>query len=150
MSDPWQYRCPEGHASIIVGDDGFWCSACEATYRGDPFDARETSFPTDEGVAVPRPLPDDLLGDVVRVCTGATRTWTTSKELAERRADGSSASSLSNVLRGLDNAGFVQRQDASLRTLWRPTPDGIDHVAARWKAEIEATAPDAPETDANA
>jgi len=40
--NPWQHRCPEGHASVSAarGDGGRWCEACGRRYDDD--DIRDT------------------------------------------------------------------------------------------------------------
>lgn len=36
LGGPWQYRCPEGHASIEVWSSTAYCRACEETFpKGD-------------------------------------------------------------------------------------------------------------------
>jgi len=47
-SDPWRYRCPEGHTSIrdrVSG--GYYCDTCGTSYRGDPVDMRDGDTPDD-------------------------------------------------------------------------------------------------------
>jgi len=33
--EPWRFRCPEGHASVQLGTEYFWCDACGTSYPKD-------------------------------------------------------------------------------------------------------------------
>jgi len=65
MSDPWRYRCPEGHTSIVRrAHGGYRCQSCDAEYDADPVDAKSGRGDSDAEPVTPIPT-----------MTAASRLW---------------------------------------------------------------------------
>lgn len=122
MNDPWRLRCPKGHSGIKTHENNYWCSSCEETYRGEPYDAKETEFPIDEE---PRPkhIHDDILEELVRECEDPTTNWRRSRDLS---VDGPRR--VGRILSGLEDDGLVERLGSSWPYHWRPTEAGREQV----------------------
>jgi len=118
-SNPWRYRCPDGHAAITPRGDGYYCQSCGARYRTGPFDAARAEFP----VTVDRQAgvdDDDLLDQLVAE-TGEVR-----DSLRLRELDGGTTAERREALYRLIRQGYVKRIETanSSADRYRPTDAG--------------------------
>jgi len=120
-TEPYRYRCPEGHSSISVYSEGYRCTACEDYYRGDPYDVQDTEFPVDDAPADPITAAS-VLRSIYRQ-TKDTDTTVKAGDIDDRtRAVGTK-------LHELYKHGLVERWGASSPYRWHLTDAG--HRKAR-------------------
>jgi len=48
MRDPWRLRCPQGHTSLRIRSDWYYCESCDEFYQGSPHDAKHDDLPVNE------------------------------------------------------------------------------------------------------
>ena len=126
MRDPWRQRCPKGHTSIklLPETDSYRCGACQESYEGEPYDAKEHEFPIDEDPR-PKDIHDDVLAALVRKCSDPTTTWVRARDLTEE-----DARRVGRILSQLEADGLVERgrENSSRAQLWRPTEAAREQV----------------------
>lgn len=139
MRDPWVLRCPKGHSAVEIYSESFRCTACGATYNGEPFDVRETSFPVD-GVSPCTPSKSEVLEWLVETTDQPTRSWVRARE-----ADAWRSRSTGRILAELRVDGLVEKRGNGNRGHeWRPTILGkqkADHQAEARQVDTRAQTP---------
>ena len=138
MSNPWRYRCPEGHTSITRHDHGYRCRSCERRYSGDPVD-----MTTDRDVDEQSPEPLETVGplEVTYMLwreTGDTDTTAHARTLPVQ------TKVASNALVKAETRGYVARIERSRAARWYVTEAGerlVTYQGSRdddGRAEVEA------------
>ncbi|UBF23505.1 winged helix-turn-helix protein [Halorubrum tailed virus 28] len=119
-TDPWRYRCPEGHTSITTRTEGYYCQTCGAYYDGEPVDAKADNAPeTDGGRTTPHALT--AVRRLWQV-TGDTDTTARARHVSDR------SGAFTHALHAAEERGLVERvtPESNAPDRWRVTED------ARW------------------
>ena len=119
MSNPWRYRCPEGHTSLKRYESGgYRCRSCERRYYGDPVDMTSDRDP-EEQASEPMPTVDPV--EVTHMLwreTGDTDTTAHARDLPVR------AQVAANALIKAEARGYVGRIERSRANRWFVTESG--------------------------
>ena len=120
-TEPWRYRCPEGHTTITTRTAGYYCQVCRAYYEGDPVDmkADDPEPESDGGRTTPH-----MFEAVQRLwqVTGDTDTTARARHVSDR------AGAFTHALHAAEGRGLVERvtPESNSPDRWRVTE------AARW------------------
>lgn len=119
MSNPWRYRCPEGHTSIRRNQSrGYRCRSCERRYDGDPVDMTADGGDVEQSSEpVPRLGPLKITHMLWRE-TGDTDTTTHARNLPVR------TQAAANALIKAEARGYVGRIERSRACRWYVTEAG--------------------------
>ena len=132
MSEPWRYRCPEGHTSIEQrsSKEAYRCRSCERTYYGEPVDVKRDRGGGGEGVA-----PIVPIAAVRRLWRAAGDTDTT---LRARHVASDRAAALAQALRDAVDRGYVERLERGGGDRYRVTERGARIMRRGAGAQVEA------------
>ena len=119
MTDPWRFRCPEGHTSLKqYKTGGYRCHSCDRRYHGDPVD-----MTADGGDVKQSSEPVTRLGPLKITHmlwreTGDTDTTTHARNLPVR------TKAAANALVKAEERGYVGRIERSRASRWYVTESG--------------------------
>ena len=139
MSQPWRYRCPEGHTSLKRYESGgYRCRSCERRYYADPVDMTSDRDPKEQA-SEPMPTVDPV--EVTHMLwreTGDTDTTAHARTLPVQ------TQVASNALVKAETRGYVARIERSRAARWYVTEAGerlVTYQGSRdddGRAEVEA------------
>ena len=121
MSDPWRFRCPEGHTSIVTRPtcDTYRCRSCQQTYTGDPVDVKTNSGESADGSSFESVHPLTALHALYRMTEGTDGT-AKSRQLSSRPI------AYGQALGQAADLGYVERinPETDSANRWRVTESG--------------------------
>ena len=119
MSNPWRYRCPEGHTSLTRYESGgYRCRSCERRYYGDPVDMTSDRDPSEQA-SEPMPTVGALKATLMLWReTGDTDTTAHARDLP------APTQVASNALVKAETRGYVGRIERSRAARWYVTESG--------------------------
>jgi len=123
MPDPWRYRCPEGHTSIVTrpSKSTYRCRSCGKTYSGGPVDAKaDTPATATRSESFDSVHPRTAVLALYRE-TGGTVGTAKAKHLSSR------TTAYGQALHEAKKRGFVtvQNPDTCGANRWRLTNAGV-------------------------
>ena len=119
MSDPWRYRCPEGHTSITnYQSRGYRCKSCRRRYDGDPIDMTADGGDVEQSSEPVARLGPLKITHMLWRETGDTDTTAHARDLPVR------TQAAANALIKAEERGYVARIERSRASRWYVTEAG--------------------------